>query len=171
MWAPGAALLHRPEPAQFVQPATVPRAQEAQQHRGQAMGSSPQQAAQTKGLQLTYAHTLTQVMAVFLLFLLFVLYCLLHPSLMLGVFLSVCAHSLCLGVFLLMQTWLLFLSDCSTGCNRAIDVVLNKKVDKMWPAVTQASAKIVLLGKLCFTEYFCIQWVFIWVANFTLCQL
>lgn len=48
--APGAALLRGPEPAQSVQPTTDPCAQEAHQHRGQAMGPRPQQAAQTKGL-------------------------------------------------------------------------------------------------------------------------
>lgn len=57
VWASGAALLRGPEPAQSVQPATDPRAEETLQHRGQAMGPSPQQTAQTKGLRLTHAHT------------------------------------------------------------------------------------------------------------------
>lgn len=48
--ASGAALLRGPEPAQSVQPAPDPGAQEALQHGGQAMGPRPQQAAETKGL-------------------------------------------------------------------------------------------------------------------------
>lgn len=50
MRASGAAVLRGPEPAQSVQPAPDPGAQETLQHGGQAMGPSPQQAAETKGL-------------------------------------------------------------------------------------------------------------------------
>lgn len=70
----GAALLCGPEPTQSVQPATDPCAQEAHQHRGQAMGPRPQQATQTKGLWLTYAHThVTHTHRLFPFFLSFVL--------------------------------------------------------------------------------------------------
>lgn len=54
LWAFGAALLRGRQPS--VQPAADPCAEEAPQHRGQAMGARAEQAAQTKGLQLMHTH-------------------------------------------------------------------------------------------------------------------
>lgn len=132
--ASGAALLRGPKPAQFVQPAADPRAEEAQQHRGQAVGPRAQQAAQTKGLSADICtHTRTHVTHTRPVFPLFFIICTLpiHQSVA-----SIClpcaspcvcvfVRSLSPGVFL---HTLLFSADGSIDCKRGGDVEQNEKL-------------------------------------------
>lgn len=156
--APGAALLHRPEPAQSVQPAADPCAQEAHQHRGQAMGPRPQQVAQTKGLWLTYAHTSHPYTSCFLSFifphshLFFFIYRVSFPSvsLLCSVNPSACACALSPWPFLSAQSGLLFLSDGSIDSGRGSDALNMKIKAKLQPAVKPNLKKTILAVFICF---------------------
>lgn len=119
--ASGAALLRGPEPAQLVQPTADARAQEAQQHRGQAVGPRAQQAAQTKGLSADICTCHAHMASVSSLFYH------LHSSVA-SICLPCasprvckCACSLSPGVFLHTHCWLLFSADSSIDSPRGGD--------------------------------------------------
>lgn len=114
VWPFGAALLPGPEPAKLVRTGPDSCAHEPQQHRGQAVGSCAQQAAQTKGLWLMCTHTGCPSPFIFVFpAVLFITLSL--PSVcavMLSVFLSMCTPSSPRG-FSLNARWLLFWSDAA----------------------------------------------------------